>query len=158
MTDEVAIVTGASREMSTRLTGLLGNSLAALVMLLVQFSLGISLNLYSTLPASDHGKSLFPGFAAAVSKGPALLVLHALLGTLLLVTAAAALVRSTRLGAAPPIVLTAAALLAIVVAWLAGSAFVGHEKNGASLAMALATAGAILCYALVIFVVRIQEA
>jgi hypothetical protein len=56
-------------------------------MLLVQYCLGISVNLYSTLPASDHGKSLFAGFTSAVGDGPLLLSLHALLGTLFLITA-----------------------------------------------------------------------
>jgi hypothetical protein len=113
-------------------------------------------NLYSTLPATDPGKPLFGGSAAAVGNGPLLLSLHALLGTLLLITALAALVRSSRLAATPPIVLTAVALLAIFVAWLAGSEFVGHMKNGASLTMALATAIAILCYTLLIFLLGIS--
>lgn len=131
--------------------GLRGNSLAAVVMLLIQYCLGISVNLYSTLPASDHGKSLFAGFTSAVGDGPLLLSLHALLGTLLLLTASAALVRSLRLAVTAPIALTALALLAITIAWLAGSQFVGHMKNGASLTMAFAAAVAILCYAIVIF-------
>ena len=137
----------------SRVRGLRANALAAVVMMLIQYSLGISVNLYSTLPASDHGKSLFPGFSSAVGKGPALLTLHALLGTLLLITASVALVRSLRIGATPLTALTAIALLAIVVAWLSGSAFVGNEKNGASLAMALATALGILCYTLVVFLI-----
>ena len=136
--------------------GLRANSLAAVVMLLIQYCLGISVNLYSTLPASDHGKSLFTGFTAGVGDGPLLLSFHALLGTLLLITATAAVVRSWRLGRTPPISLTAVALLAIIVAWLAGSEFVGHMKNDTSLAMALATAVAILCYTLVIFLVGIS--
>jgi hypothetical protein len=139
---------------SPRITGLRANALAAVVMLLIQYCLGISVNLYSTLPASDHGQALLPGFTSAVGDGPLLLSLHALLGTLLLITASAALVRSVRLGETPPIALTAVALLAIIVAWLAGSTFVGHMKNGTSLTMALGTAAAILCYGLVIFLVR----
>ena len=134
-----------------RVSGLRANALAALVMLLIQYSLGISVNLYSTLPGSDQGSSLFAGFASAVGDGPVLLSLHALLGTLLLFTASAALIRSLRLAAAAPIALTTIALLSIVVAWLAGSQFVGHPKNATSLTMALAAALAILCYALVIF-------
>jgi hypothetical protein len=129
------------------------NALAAVVMLLIQYCLGVSVNLYSTRPASDHGKSLFAGFPAAVVNGPVLLTLHAILGTLLLITALAALIRSLRLGA-PPIALTAVALLAICIAWMSGSEFVGHQQNGASLAMALATALAILCYTLVIFLLN----
>lgn len=138
---------------SPRTTGLRANALAAVVMLLMQYCLGISVNLYATLPASDHDKFLFAGFTSAIGDGPLLLSLHALLGTLLLITATAALLRSSRLAATAPIALTAIALLAIVIAWLAGSEFVGHMENGSSLTMALATAVAILCYALVIFLV-----
>jgi quinol-cytochrome oxidoreductase complex cytochrome b subunit len=143
----------SSSDAAPRIGGLRANALAAVVMLLIQYSLGVSVNLYSTPPAGDAGKSLFAGFTSAVGDGPLLLSLHALLGTLLLITASAALARSLRLGATPPIALTGVALLVIVAAWLAGSEFVGHMKNGASLAMALATAVAILCYALVIFLV-----
>jgi hypothetical protein len=140
---------------SARITGLRANALAAVVMLLIQYCLGISVSLYSTLPASDHGKSLLAGFTAGVGDGPLLLTFHALLGTLLLITALAALIRSSRLAAPPTIALTAVALLAIIVAWLAGSEFVGHMKNDTSLTMALATAVAILCYAVVIFLLGI---
>jgi hypothetical protein len=134
-------------------TGLRANALAAGVMLLIQYCLGISVNLYSTLPAGDHGKSLLAGFTSAIGDGPLALSLHALLGTLLLITALSAVIRSSRSAATPAIGLTAVALLAIVVAWLAGSEFVGHLKNGASLTMALATAAAILCYTLTLFLV-----
>jgi hypothetical protein len=136
--------------------GLRANALAAVVMLLIQYCLGISVNLYSTLPAGDSGKSISAGFTAAVGNGPLLLSLHALLGTLLLITALGALVRSWRLAATPAIALTAVALLDIIVAWLAGSEFVGHVKNGTSLTIALATAMAILCYTLVIFLLGIS--
>jgi hypothetical protein len=130
------------------------NALAAVVMLLVQYGLGISVNLYSTLPSGDRGKGLFAGLGAAVGNGPLLLSLHALLGTVLLITALAALVRSVRVTQAAPIVLTGAALVAIVVAWLSGARFVGHMENATSLTMALAAAVAILCYTVVILVLR----
>jgi hypothetical protein len=109
------------------------NALSAVVMLLIQYCLGISVNLYSTVPASDHGKSVFAGFTAAVVDGPVVLTLHAILGILLLITALAARIRSLRSGA-PPIALTALALLAICIARMSGSEFLGHQKNGASLA------------------------
>lgn len=146
-------MTSASPQQTRRVIGLRANALAAVVMLLIQYCLGISVNLYSTLPTSDHGKSLFASFPAAVGNGPVLLTLHAVLGTLLLITALAALIRSLRLGA-PPIALTALALLAIYIAWMSGAEFIGHQKNSASLAMALATTLAILCYTLVIFLLN----
>jgi uncharacterized membrane protein len=139
------------QDAAPRIRGLRANALAAIVMLLIQYCLGISVNLYSTLPATDAGKPLFAAFAGAIGDGPLLLSLHALLGTLLLITASAALLRSARLGATAAVVLTAVGLLVIVSAWIAGSEFVGHMKNATSLTMALATAVAILCYALVIF-------
>lgn len=135
----------------SRIRGLRANALAGLVMLLIEYSLGISVNLYSTLPPDDRGKTLFAGLGAAVGNGPLLVTLHALLGTLLLITGIAAVVRASRLGIRPLILLSGTALLAILVAWLSGSAFIGHQKAAASLAMALAAALAMLCYALVIF-------
>jgi hypothetical protein len=140
-----------SLQATARIRGLRANALAGLIMLLIEYSLGISVNLYSTLPAADKGKTLFAGLGAAVGNGPLLVTLHALLGTLLLITGTAALVRALRLGARPLIALSGTAFLATLVAWLAGSAFVGHHEDAASLAMALAAAASILCYTLVIF-------
>ena len=143
----------ASRQnIAAGVRGLRANALAGLIMLLIEYSLGIAVNLYSKLPRSDHGKTLFSGFGAAVGNGPLLVAVHALLGTLLLITGIAAVTRAARLGVRPLIALSGVALLATLVAWLSGSEFVGHMKNGASLTMALAAAVAILSYALVIFV------
>jgi hypothetical protein len=138
-----------------KITGLRANALAGLIMLLIEYSLGISANLYSTLPAADRGKTLFAGLGAAVGNGPLLVTLHALLGTLLVVTGIAAVVRASRLGRRPQSALSGTALLATLVAWLSGSAFVGHQKAAASLAMALAAAVAMLCYALLIFTLSV---
>ena len=152
-------MTGLTPEvMVKRVGGMRANSLAAVVMLLFQYCLGISVNLYSAPPASDHGKSLFPAFGAAVGDGPVLLSLHALLGTLLLITAVVAVVRATRLGAPLLIALSVVAFVAIIAAWMSGSKFVGHIDNGSSLAMALATALAILCYVIALFVLGLPRA
>ena len=148
---------GAPRLVALRVRGLRGNALGRLVMLLIQYSLGISVNLYSTLPAADRGKSFLAALAAAIGNGPLLLAIHAVLGTVLLLTGTAATVRALRLGARPLIALCGGALLATIVAWLAGTEFVGHQKNGASLTMALAAAVAMLCYALVIFVLGLRS-
>ena len=138
--------------MPTASASLRANALAGLIMLLIEYSLGISANLYSSLPGSDHGKTLFAGFGAAVGNGPLLVTLHAILGTLLLFTAIAALIRASRLRARPLIALSGGALLATLVAWLSGAQFVSQMRDSASEAMALAAAVAMLCYALVIFV------
>lgn len=143
--------TTSPQAIRSRITALRANALAGLIMLLIEYSLGISANLYSALPAADRNTSLFAGGGAAAANGPLIVTLHALLGTLLLITAIAATVRASRLGARPLIALGCGALLATLVAWLSGSAFVGHQNNAVSLTMALAAALAILCYAHMIF-------
>src|SRR5262249_44116628 len=113
------------------------SALAALVVLLLQYGLGIGANLYATLPASDHGKSIFPAFAAALTKGPDIVMAHVVLGTLLLIGSVTVFVRAVRTQLRVPIALAALALAAILAAWLFGARFVGTASNGASLAMAI---------------------
>jgi hypothetical protein len=149
--------TTSPRAVGSRTRGLRANALAGLIMLLIEYSLGISANLYSTLPASDSGKTSFTGLGAAVANGPLIVTLHALLGTLLLITGIAAVIRASLLGARPLIALSVAATLATLVAWLSGTAFIAHQKAAASLAMALAAAIAILCYALMIFMLGVAR-
>jgi len=131
--------------------GLRANSFAALVMLLIEFGLGSWVNLYAQLPASDHGQGSFAAFAAAVAKGPVGLSIHALLGTLLIITTISAVVRAALVHRAALIALAALSLLAIVAAWLFGAKFVGDANSGASLGMAIATGIAILGYASILF-------
>ena len=135
------------------LNGLRANSLAVVVILLIEFGLGISVNLYATLPTADHGKGMLPAFGGAVTGGPVVLALHAFLGTLLLAGGIAALVRAILIRRPVLSGLTGVALLSILVAWISGSRFIGTMDNGASLAMALATAVSILCYVLILFLV-----
>jgi uncharacterized membrane protein (UPF0182 family) len=131
--------------------GLRANCLAGLVMLLVEFGLGTWTNLYATVPPSDQGKATFAAFADAVAHGPVGLALHALLGTLLIVTAVSVVVRAALIRRVPVIVVGCIALLAIVTAWVSGAKFVGAAANGASFGMALAGGVAILGYATILF-------
>jgi hypothetical protein len=133
------------------------NAIAGLTILPIEYSLGTSANLYSTPPAGDRGKTLFAGPHAAIGNGPLLVTLHALHGTLLIITGIAAVARASRLGARPLIALSGTALLATLTAWLSGTAFIGDQKAPASLAMALAAAPAILCYALLIFILTAER-
>jgi hypothetical protein len=133
-------------------SGLRANSLAAVVMLLIQYGLGMWVNLYALLPASDHGRGVFAAFGAAVANGPVALAVHALLGTLLLVTSIAAIVRAAVARNAACIAISAVAFLAIVAAWLSGARFVGDTSSSASFGMAVATAVALLGYVIILFI------
>jgi hypothetical protein len=129
---------------AARLAALRGNCMGAAVLLIVQFGLGIGLNLYVTLPSH---KSFF-----ATVFGSALLAVHAIVALALLGAAISALVRAIR--ARRTVVFTAVGLAAIVAAAAAGASFAGNQSNGASLGMALATAAAMFCYLAAIFSLR----
>jgi hypothetical protein len=139
-------------DVTGRVRGLRANALAGLVMLLVEYGLGMWTNVYAKLPAADQGKATFAAFGDAVAHGPVGLALHALLGTLLIVTAVSVVVRASLVRRAALIVLGCVALLATLAAWLSGAKFVGDGANGASFAMALATGFAILGYVMILFI------
>jgi hypothetical protein len=117
-------------------------SLAALVMLVVQYGLGIFLNLYVAVPASDAHASL----VREIANGPLMLTVHASLGLALVGAALLLLVRAVRLEDRVIAVLAAAGLTAIGGAFASGEIFVRNGQSGASLAMALLTGVALLCY------------
>ncbi|MGH3168915.1 MAG: hypothetical protein ACRDN0_23915 [Trebonia sp.] len=131
-----------------RVRGLRRASFAALVILLVQYGLGMYTNLYVNIPGSDHGQ----GLGKTISNGPAALSLHAVLGLLLALAAIGVLVQAIM--ARHWAVLTAAiiALAAIIGAVFAGEGFVGQSQAAsASMSMAVLAGVAILCYATAVY-------
>jgi len=116
--------------------------LALLILLAVQFALGIGVNLYVTLPAAGH-----PGHASWFGNG-ALLALHATLGMLLILGAIFVLVRAIMARNATLIITSAAGLVAILLAAFFGSGFTDKLTDGYSLGMAIAFAVALACYAI----------
>jgi len=131
-----------------QLVALRGNTFGALAMLIVQFAVGVVVNLYATIPAKDNGSGIFGAIGRALTNGPASLAIHAGLGLLIVLAAVALVVRSIVTRHPASIVVSVIGLAAIVAAALNGARFVadGGPAN-ASLAMALSTAVAMLCYA-----------
>jgi hypothetical protein len=116
--------------------------LTVLIMLVAQYGLGIFLNLYVSIPASDHDA----GLAHEIASGPGSLTLHATLGLALIVTSVVLLVRAIAVRSPVIILLVALALTAILGAFAAGEIFVhGGGSNSASLIMAFLTGVALLC-------------
>jgi hypothetical protein len=111
-------------------------------MLVLQYGLGIFLNLYVAVPASDAHAGLFTEVATA----PLALTVHALLGLALIGTAILLVVRAVRVGDRLLSVLASAGLTAMGGAFGAGEIFVRNGMAGASLAMAVLTGAALLCY------------
>lgn len=140
-----------ARPAAGQLTVLRRASLGALVMLIIEFALGIGVNLYVTLPAGDQGSGFFPAIGKALADGPVAVGVHAAVGLLLILAAISLLVRAVVSRHVPVIVLSAVGLLAVLAAASSGAKFVGTGQDGASLGMALATAVAMLCYAISLF-------
>ena len=126
-----------------QLARLRGASMGAMVMLILQYALGIGVNLYVTLHKG--------GLSEAFKNGP-LLILHTILGVLLILAAIGLLVRAIIARHRAVIIASAVGLVAIVAAAGSGVSFVNSGTAGASLGMALATAVAFLCYTVCLFI------
>jgi hypothetical protein len=136
----------AVQKMASRQAGLRQANLAILIVLIVQFALGIGVNLYVTLPAAGH-----PGHASWFGNGT-LLALHAALGMFLILAAIFVLVRTIMARNMTLIIITSAAgLVAILLAAFFGSGFTDKLTDGYSLGMAIAFAVALACYAIGLF-------
>jgi hypothetical protein len=125
-----------------RLARMRVSSLGAVVMLIVQFVLGIIYNLYGTAPTSTKHIGLFSS---------PVLALHVILGILLFIAAAGQLVRAIGVRHKLSIWLSALGLLSILGAGFAGLGFTGSGASGASLGMSLAFAVALACYVVLVF-------
>jgi hypothetical protein len=117
-------------------------SLAALVLLVVQYGIGIAVNLYVTVPKADHGH----GIGTAISTGPAGLTVHIVLGFLLILAAIGLVVQAVIARHRALIVTSVIGLLALAGAAAQGASFVGNGHQSASMVMAILTGVAILSY------------
>jgi heme A synthase len=117
-------------------------SLGAVVMLILQFILGMIYNLYGTAPTSKKPIGLFSSPVIA---------LHVILGILLFIAALVLLVRAIQARHKLSIWMSAVGLVSIVGAGFAGLGFTGSGANSASLGMSLAFALALACYIVLVF-------
>lgn len=138
--------------------GLRPGAFAVMVLILIQYGLGMWVNLFAEIPPSDQGKGLFAALGAAVAHGPAGLAVHAVVGTLLLAAAVAFVVLAALSRAVAAAVLAVVGLLAIIAAWVNGALFVGNGANGSSFGMAMGAALALLCYAAILYLRPARQA
>jgi hypothetical protein len=127
--------------MTANTTTVRTSSFATSVILIVQFALGMGVNLYVTVPTH---KAFF-----STVFGQGALAAHAIVGVVLLAAGVSTLIRSIRARRGLPWAILG--LVAILVAAGAGSGFVNSGSAAASMAMALATAVAMLAYLIPVF-------
>jgi hypothetical protein len=116
--------------------------LTTLIALVVQFVLGMILNLYATVPSSDA----HAGYLQEILNGPAYLTVHVLLGIALICAAVLLLIRAISGGNRAIASLAATGLAAILGAFAAGEIFVRNGQDDASLWMAILTGAALMSY------------
>ena len=127
------------------------SSLGLTVALLVQYALGLAVNLYVTVPGRDQGGGVLAAAGRALANGPASLAVHAGLGLLLLLGSIVLVVRAVVDRTRFFVITSVVSLLAVLGAAGSGAAFVNTGQDGASLGMGLLTAVALLCQALNLF-------
>src|SRR6202041_2992946 len=113
------------------------SSLGLSAALLIQYALGLWVNMYVTVPARDQGGVLLAAAGRALANGPAALAVHAGLGLVLLLGSIVLVIRAVADRATFFVVTSAVSLLAVLGAAGAGAAFVNSGQDGASLGMGL---------------------
>ena len=134
-----------------KLAALRTAAFAALVMLVLELALGMAVNLFVTIPASEHGLGVGAAVGAALGEGPVVLAAHVILGLLLLLSAAVFLGRAVLARQTTAIVAGVVGLLAMLAAAGSGAGFLASGQDAASMSMAVATATAMLAYVVVLF-------
>jgi hypothetical protein len=142
MSETHATARATGQAQASRLVRLRLSSLGTVIMLIVQFVLGIVYNLYGTAPTSTKSVGLFSSPDLA---------LHVILGILLVIAALGQLIRAITVRHPLSVWMSAVGLVAILGAGFAGLGFAGNGASGASLGMSLAFALALACYVVLVF-------
>lgn len=128
-------------------------SVAACVLLLVQYLLGMAVNVAVVLPkhhpgaaASNYFSGVASGLGWVISSGPAWVAAHAAFGLALGLAALAAIVLTWRSGSRAERVLAVLGLLFIIGAGFNGASFLNYGNGFSSFIMAALWALATACY------------
>ena len=111
--------------------GLRTNSAAICVVLLVQYGLGMGVNLYAQVPPADQGTRLAVAVGRALTSQPVVLAAHTALGLLMLVAGITVLVRAIRARHHKAMATSALGLAVIIGAAFSGATFVSKGQAGA---------------------------
>jgi hypothetical protein len=130
-----------------------GNLLGILSMLILQFLLGMGVNLFVTITRHHPGANPPEFFGGAVqsvfwaaTQGPVVLILHTILGLLLVINSVVILVGAFRLPSTATRVLASFGVLGIVGAGFNGASFLNYNQDVNSYLMSVGFALAAVVY------------
>jgi hypothetical protein len=145
--------------------GLRWTLLGAVLLVLVQSAIGMTVNLYVTVPSrhpgahpSNYLTGSFHSVTWAISGGQVALACHAALGLALVVFAIAAVVHAIRSRRRAVTFWSVAGGLLVIGAGFNGASFLDFNDNLSSLIMALLAFAAVACYATALFLCVKKEA
>ena len=125
-------------------------SLAVLVLAVLEYGIGMYVNLYVSVPAADRGGDL----GRAIANGPAVLSVHAVTGLLLGLAALAVLTQAVLARHWGAIAASALGLFALAFADVTGASYTSSGDAADSMGMAVLTGAALLCYAANLYLLR----
>ena len=127
--------------------------LTILIVLVVQFVLGMAVNLFVKVPLNHPGANsseYFSGVAQSVTwailQGPFLLVLHTSLGVLLVLVSLGILVRAIQSRSRAMIITATIGALTVLAAGLNGGSYLNYHEDFSSMLMASSFAIAVTAY------------
>jgi hypothetical protein len=133
--------------------------LGTLIFLIIQFLLGMAVNLFVTIPTNHPGANppeYFGGVVQSVTwailHGHILLIVHASLGLLLVLNAIGLLIISIRARAKDLIWVTSFGLFGVLAAGFNGGSFLNYNQDFSSMFMAIFFAVAVVSYSVGLFV------
>jgi hypothetical protein len=129
-----------------QLSGLRITIIAAVVMLVAEVGLGLSIAQSVNVPDKDNGSGFFVAIGRALSNGPAAISVHATVGLLLIATALTTIVRAILTRRTAVLVLGGLGTLAILGANASGARFIGNGQDSESKTMLVAGIVALVCY------------
>jgi hypothetical protein len=121
------------------------------VLVVIEYAIGMYVNLYVTVPGADHGG----GLGEALANGPAALSLHATLGLLLGLGALGVATQAVLVRRWVLAVWSFVGLLAMIFASVAGTGFTSTGDDSASMAMSVLAGIAMLCYVANLYLLRV---
>jgi hypothetical protein len=125
-------------------------SLAVLVLVVLEYGIGMYVNVYATVPRADHGRDL----GSAIANGPAVLSAHAVIGLLLGLGALGVLARAVMARHPGAIAASAVGLFAQAFAAVTGASFTSSGDPVDSMGMSVLTGVGLLCYASNLYLLR----
>jgi hypothetical protein len=138
--------------------------LGVMVVLMVQFLIGMAVNLFVTVPRDHPGANppeYFTGVAQSVTwailHGPVLLILHAGLGLILVLFGFRLLVPAIRSRHRPTIVTAAIGAVAVLGAGFNGGSYLNYHEDFSSMIMATCFAIAVTAYLVGLFGLPLQQ-